>query len=162
MNTITLRGVCAASVFFGLALVLLPDGKERRVASLCVTAALVLMFASLFKSFSWDAYALSLAELRDASETITDSAAAEQKRLNRLVIERECEEYIMDKAREFSLVPVSVKVSARWMPEEVWVPESAVITLEKDGVGRQRLSSLIEAQLGVAEKYQEWKIEKDP
>ena len=162
MNSITLRGICAASVFFGLALALLPEGKERRTASLCVTAALVLMFASLFKSFSWDAYALSLAELRDAAETITDSAAAESIRLNRLVIERECEEYIMDKARELSLVPVSVKVRAAWKAEGVWVPESAVITLEKDGVGRQRLSSLIEAQLGVAGENQEWYFEEDP
>lgn len=162
MNSITLRGICAASVFFGLALALIPEGKERRTASLCVTAALVLMFASLFKSFSWDAYALSLAELREAAETITDSAAAESKRLNRLVIEHECEEYIMDKARELSLVPVSVEVSTSWRAEGVWVPESAVITLEKDGVGRQRLSSLIEAQLGVAGEYQEWNFEENP
>lgn len=63
MSAPTLRGICAASVFFGLALSLLPEGRERRVASLCVTAALVLMLLGLFRTFRWDSYAVSLAEM---------------------------------------------------------------------------------------------------
>ena len=159
MSAPTLRGICAASVLFGLALSLLPEGRERRVASLCVTAALVLMLLGLFRSFRWDGYALSLAEMRSASDAISSDAEGERRELSRLVIEHECGEYILDKAADLSLAVRSVKVSARWSREGVWVPERVSIVLERDGAGRSRLSALIEAQLGIAKADQEWSIE---
>lgn len=159
MSAPTLRGICAASVLFGLALSLLPEGRERRVASLCVTAALVLMLLGLFRSFRWDGYALSLAEMRSASDAISSDAEGERRELSRLVIEQECGEYILDKAADLSLAVRSVKVSARWSREGVWVPERVSIVLERDGAGRSRLSALIEAQLGIAKADQEWSIE---
>lgn len=162
MSTITLRGICAASVFFGIALMLLPEGRPRRVGSLCVTAALVLMFAGLFHSLEWEGYALGLAQMQDAADAISTDAEVVQRRLNRLVIERECEEYIMDKARDCMLPVRRVKVSAAWSREGVWVPERVSITLAEGGEGRARLASLIEAQLGIPESRQEWSIEGDP
>ena len=161
MSAPTLRGICAASVFFGLALTLLPEGRDRRVASLCVTAALVLMLLGLFQTFSWESYAVSLAEMRSASDKIAENAEEGGKALSRLVIERECGEYIMDKAAELTLAVRSVKVNVRWSREGVWVPERAVIVLERDGEGRRRLASLIAAQLGIPEERQEWSVEGD-
>lgn len=161
MSAPTLRAICAASVFFGLALTLLPEGKERRVASLCVTAALVLMLLGLFRSFRWDSYAVSLAQMRSAADAISSDAEAERRQLSRPVIERACEEYIMDKAADLSLAVRSVHVGARWSREGVWVPESVSIALAEDGEGRRRLASLIEAQLGIPERVQEWSIEGD-
>lgn len=158
MSAPTLRGICAASVFFGLALALLPEGRERRIASLCVTAALVLMLLGLFRSFQWDSYAVSLAEMRSAADAIATDAEKERRAFSRLVIERECGEYIMDKAADLSLAVRSVKVSARWSREGVWVPERVSIALENDGEGRARLSSLIEAQLGIPVTCQEWSV----
>ncbi len=159
MSAPTLRGICAASVFFGLALSLLPEGRERRVASLCVSAALVLMLLGLFRGFHWESYAVSLAEMRSAADAISADAESERRELSRPVIERECEEYIMDKAADLSLAVRSVKVSARWSREGVWVPERISVVLAADGGGRARLASLIEAQLGIAEEFQEWSIE---
>jgi len=101
MSSVTLRGICAASVFFGVILTLLPEGKERRVASLCATAALVIMFFSLVFSTDWADYSLSLAQTRDAAALISSSAEESRNRMNRLVIEQECEEYIMDKAAQY-------------------------------------------------------------
>ena len=161
MSTPTLRGICAASVVFGLALTLLPEGRERRVASLCVTAALVLMLLGLFRSFSIESYAVPLAEMRSASESITAEAELSGRELSRPVIEEACGEYIMDKAAELSLAVRSVQVSARWSREGVWVPERAVIVLERNGESRGRLASLIAAQLGIPEERQEWSIEGD-
>ena len=159
MSAPTLRGICAASVFFGLALTLLPEGRDRRVASLCVTAALVLMLLGLFRTFSWESYAISLAEMRSASDEIAENAEEGGKALSRLVIERECGEYIMDKAAELSLAVNRVKVSARWNREGVWVPERAAIVLDRDGESRKKLSSLIAAELGIPEDRQEWSVE---
>ena len=64
----------------------------------------------------------------------------------------------MDKAADLSLAVRSVKVSARWSREGVWVPERVSIALENDGEGRARLSSLIEAQLGIPVTCQEWSV----
>ncbi len=159
MSEVTLRGICAAAVFFGIMLTLLPEGKEKRIASLCVTAGLALMLLGLCRTLDWDSYAVSLAEERSAADTLVSGAEEERRELNRLVIERECGEYIMDKAAEFSLVVRSVKVNARWSRESVWVPESVSIVLTEDGAGRARLASLIEAQLGIPAQAQEWSIE---
>ena len=159
MSAVTLKGICAVSVFFGIALTLLPEGREKRVASLCVTAALALMLLGLCRKIGWESYAVSLSEMRGAAEAISVGAEEERRELNRLVIERECGEYIMDKAADLSLSVRSVRVSARWSREEVWVPERVSIVLSEDGAGRGRLSSLIEAQLGIPAQMQEWSIE---
>ena len=161
MSHVTLKGICAASVFFGVAITLLPEGKERRAASLCVTAALCLMILGLCGAVDWESYAVSLAQTRSAADAISADADAQSRTLNRLVIERSCEEYILDKAAELSLPVRSVKVMLRWSREEVWVPERAEIVLERDAEGRAALSSLIEAQLGIPEQNQEWSIEGD-
>ena len=159
MSAPTLRGICTASVFFGLALSLLPEGRERRVASLCVTAALVLMLLGMFRTFRWDSYAVSLAEMKSSADAISADAQEERRELSRRVIERECGEYIMDKAADLSLTLRSVKVSARWSREGVWVPERVSIVLVQDAPGREKLASLIEAELGIPKQIQEWSIE---
>ncbi|MBR0040335.1 MAG: hypothetical protein IJP64_03045 [Oscillospiraceae bacterium] len=159
MNAVSLKAICAASVFYGVLLTLMPEGKEKRIASMCVTAALTLMLLGLCRSLGWESYAVSLAEAASASETIASDAETQRRELNRLVIERACEEYIMDKAAELSLHIHSVSVSARWSREEVWVPERVKIALAADGDGRERLSSLIEAELGIPERMQEWNLE---
>lgn len=159
MSGVTLRTICAASMFFGVALTLLPEGKERRIASLCATAALVLMLCSLLRGMDWEPYAISLARTREAAARFSTDAEAESRRLNRLVIERECAEYIMDKARECACPLVSVSVRAAWSREGFWVPESAVLTLGGGENGRERLSALIEAQLGIGAESQVWIVE---
>ncbi len=162
MNGTTLRGICTASVFFGLALSLLPEGRERRIASLCATAALVLMLIGLVRTVDWTPYSVSLAEMKSAADSISSDALERQSRMNRFVIERRCEEYIMDKAEELSLPLRSVRVSAKWSGEGVWFPDRVSITLAREAEGSERLSSLIEAQLGIEKKQQEWNIESEP
>ena len=120
-----------------------------------------MMLLGLFRSFSWESYTVSLAELRSASDAFAADAERKGRELSRLVIERECGEYIMDKAAELTLAVRSVKVNVRWSREGVWVPERAVIVLERDGEGRRRLASLIAAQLGIPEERQEWSVEGD-
>lgn len=159
MSFASLRTICAASVFFGVALTLLPEGRERRIASLCATAALVLMFCSLLRGMDWESYALSLAEAREAAAAISSDAQTESQRLNRLVIEKECEEYIMDKAGDCACPLQGVTVSVTWSREGLWVPDSATLRLGSDQTGRERLSALIEAQLGIPLQRQEWIIE---
>ena len=120
------------------------------------------MFIHCFRAADWESYALSLAELRGASDAISASADAQGRQLRRFVIEQECGEYIWDKAVELELEVRDVAVGTAWSEEGVWVPQSAVITLGRDGARRERLSSLIEAQLGIPAARQEWRFEENP
>lgn len=162
MNAITLRGICAASIVYGILLILLPEGKERSIASLCATASLVTMFLSLVMTTNWEGYSLTLAETRDAAAVIESNAEESRNRLSRLVIEQECEEYIMDKATDLGLKLECVEISASWKKEGVWVPERALITAERNADAEAKLASWIEADLGIEAARQEWRYETDP
>ena len=162
MSAITLRGICAASIVYGILLILLPEGKERSIASLCATASLVTMFLSLVMTTNWEGYSLTLAETRDAAAVIESNAEESRNRLSRLVIEQECEEYIMDKAANLGLKLDLVEISCSWDREGVWVPDSVSIMAEEDANAAEKLSSWIEAELGIEASRQEWRNETDP
>ena len=156
----SLRGICIASVLFGILLCLLPEGREKQIASLCATAALVLMLLELVAEVDWGDYALSKAEAESAAASISSSADAQNKELNRFVIERKYEEYIWDKAADLSIRLKRVEVSAAWSGEGVWVPRSVVIGMSGDDPGRRRLAAMIEEHLGIGARDQEWIIEE--
>ena len=160
MNSVSLRAVCMVSVLFGTVLCLLPEGREKQIASLCATAALVLMLLNLVKATDWQLYALSRAEMERAAASISIDADAQSRELNRFVIEQKCEEYIWDKAADLSIRLQSVELTVTWSGEGVWVPQSVVIELPEENPQRKRLASLIEEHLGIAEAYQEWIIEE--
>ena len=162
MSTITLRGICAASIFYGVLLTLLPEGRERSIASLCATASLVTMFLALVVTTNWSGYSLALAQTRDAAAVIESNAEKSRSRLNRLVIEQECEEYIMDKATDLGLKLENVEISCSWNREGVWVPDFVVIGAERDTEAGAKLASWIEAELGIEAVRQEWKSETVP
>lgn len=161
MSGASLRAMCAAAVLFGLVIELLPEGGGKKIASLCASVSLAMMLFGAAGAAKWDGYALSLAEYRAAAAAMRSDAEAQGDRLNRLVIERECEEYIMDKAAELRIELRSADVSAAWSREGVWVPESAVLVAGSESEGLSELSALIESQLGIAAERQEWRIEGD-
>lgn len=161
MNAVTLRGICVTSVLFALVLCLLPEGREKQIASLCATAALVLMLLGLVRQNDWGDYALSLSEARAAADAVSLDADAKSKALNRFVIEQKCEEYIWDKAADLSLPLKDVEIHVQWRDEGVWTPESVRITATEYSQKLERLSGLIEAQLGIPLSRQELEIEND-
>lgn len=162
MNVYSLKSICAGAVFFGLVLTLLPDGRERRITSLCATCALILMLLGCLRSVRWEDYALSLAQAREAAERITSAAEADRERMNRHVIEKECEEYIMDKAKDYGVKLESVQITAAWRREGVWVPDKVRLALAEQSREQLLLGEWIEAQLGIDRKHQEWSIEENP
>ncbi|HAJ65393.1 MAG TPA: hypothetical protein DCM61_02265 [Clostridiales bacterium] len=93
---------------------------------------------------------------------IESNAEKSRSRLSRLVIEQECEEYIMDKAMDLGLQLDCVEISCSWNREGVWVPETVVITTMKGTEAAGKLSSWIEAELGIETARQEWRYETGP
>ena len=152
----SIRQLCAVSLLCGAALSLTPDGGVKKVTQMLCTAVLTLAVLSPLRELDFDVYALETAKLREAEAGITANAEKIEDRLNRIVIERQCEEYIMDKAGELGLDGIDVKVQAQWSLEGLWVPYSAQIIAGADEKAASELAGIIRDDLGIPTERQQW------
>lgn len=152
----TIKQLCALSVFCGLALSLAPEGSVKKAAGICCTVALLSCLVGCIRGFQTEDYALELARYRELGESLAVDAQEEKQRLDRLVIERECAEYILSRAEAEGLPLRQAQVYARWSVEGFWVPRRVLLQGELSAAERERLCALIEAELGVGAAEQEW------
>ena len=145
--------ICAA------ALRLTPEGRVkgvvRLVCAVCMAAALLrpLLGAALV-----EAYPLELARYRAQGAAIAGAGTDIRRELDRDIIERETEAYILDKARAMGAELTAVHVAMRWSTEGVWLPEAAELT----GPYNAALSRLLEAELGIPRAAQNWRAHEEP
>ena len=85
-----------------------------------------------------------------------ESAERIDDRLNRAVIEEQCEEYILDKAEELGANVFGVKVQAQWNLDGLWVPYSAEIDAPDIGSAKTALEGVIQNELGIPAERQMW------
>ena len=128
----------------------------RRIMQLLCTAALTMAILSPIKEIDFDIYALETARLREAEAAINESAERIDDRLNRAVIEEQCEEYILDKAEELGANVSGVKVQAQWNLDGLWVPYSAEIDVPDIGSAKAALEGMIQNELGIPAERQMW------
>ena len=152
----SIRQLCAVSIFCGAAINITPEGGVRRIMQLLCTAALTMAILSPIKEIDFDIYALETARLREAEAAINESAERIDDRLNRAVIEEQCEEYILDKAKELGADVSAVKVQAQWNLDGLWVPYSAEINAPDTGSAKAALEGVIQNELGIPAERQMW------
>jgi len=150
------RQLCALSVFCALALSLMPDGSVKRIAEIGCSLALVLSLAAAIGRLDLGSYTLELSRIRDREEEIRQGSDEIRDRLNRRVMERECEAYVREKAAELGIRDLDVQVTARWNIDGFWQPVSAALRSECEVSLKQRLTERIEAELGIPADKQEW------
>ena len=148
----SIRQLCALSLLCGAALSILPEGGVKRVAEVVCTASLIIAIVSPLK-------ALESARRHDLESSLTADAKAAEQRLNRLVIEQEYEAYIMDKALELGLEGLAVDVEVQWSLEGLWMPYGASISGVCSQTGKEQLSALMAADLGIPYERQRWDSE---
>ena len=146
----SIRQLCAVSIFCGAAINITPEGGVRRIMQLLCTAALTMAILSPIKEIDFDIYALETARLREAEAAINESAEKIDDRLNRAVIEEQCEEYISDKADSMGLA-LEARVTAE-AADGVPVPARVTLTGKKSG----ELSRWLETELGIPAERQVW------
>lgn len=151
--------LCALSLFCGAALSILPEGGVKRVAEVVCTASLILAVINPLKSMDISSYALESAKYHELEASLTADAEKAEQRLNRLVIEQEYEAYIMDKALELGLEGLAVSVEVQWSLDGLWMPYSAGLSGIWDQDGKERLSALMTADLGIPYERQRWDSE---
>jgi len=148
--------LCVLSVFFGLALSLMPEGTVKKLSPAVGAAALLLCLLDGVAAVDTEGLMLDIARYRALSETLTADSEALRERLDRQSIERECQTYIEGKAEELGLHSLSVHVTAQWSAEGFWMPETAELSGSWNERARKRLEGLIEAELGIPAQRQEW------
>lgn len=155
----SIRQLCALSLLCGAALSILPEGGVKRVTEVVCTASLIVALVNPLKALDMGTYALETARLHEMEASLTAEAEAAEQRLNRLVIEQEYEAYIMDKALEFGLEGLAVDVEVQWSLEGLWMPYAANISGAYSQTGKEKLATLMTADLGIPYERQRWDSE---
>lgn len=149
-------GVFSASLLSAIALALCPAGRVRAVLRMVCGLVCAMAIASPLLKLDTEQLAADMARYRRQAEAISLEGEEEMKLLERTYIEEECAAYIGVKAAEKGVMIRGASVQARWDDEGlVWYPWSAVIEGEYD----RELSNIIEQDLGVPGKRQEWRCD---
>ena len=142
-----LRQICVLSVFFGLIMLLVPEGSVKRLTTVLCTVILMTLTIEAAKGFDFDSYALALSRYRDDSAALETQSQLINRELNRSVIEENCEAYIKDKGRMLGTEVQSAEIELQWSMEGLWCPVSVHIYSEREKDAS--LVSLLEAELGI-------------
>ena len=151
-----IREICALSILCGIAMSIMPEGGVKRVASVLCTAVLLTAVLSPLRNMDMDSYALMLTRYREQEAKLAADGEKIRNRLNRAVIESECETYIMDKAAEIGAALTAAKVEAQWSTDGVWVPYAAQLTPSLPPEQAAVLAEKIAADLGIPEERVAW------
>jgi len=128
-----------------------PEGSVKRIMSTVCAALLICAVLQPLKDFDIQQYALELAKIRETEAEILEQGGEMNNRLNRLVIESECESYIKDKAAAAG-IETELKVLAQWSMEGIWVPHEVRLSCAYNS----DLAKLISSELGIPEERQTW------
>ena len=151
-----IRQLCLLSVLCGVAMSLAPEGSVKRILSIACSVVLISAVVQPLAGLDLSTYALELAKNSERKAAFLENSADINDRLNRLVIQQECQTYILDKAGEMGLSLSRVTVLAQWNSAGLWVPYSAELTGTENEAEQRRLGAVIEAELGIPEERQQW------
>ncbi len=156
-----LNAVIYTGVICGIALVITPGGRVKKALTILCGAAMCVAFISPLAGIDLNSYSETLAGFKLEAESFAAQGESYSKNLNRTIIEDECEAYILDKAENLGVQLDEVEVLAVWSDEGYWYPSEAAITGSVSQDQRERMSSCIEAELGISRDNQQWSGEYD-
>ena len=155
-----IREICALSILCGAAMSIMPEGGAKRVAGILTAAILLTAILTPLRSIDLESYALLAARYRQQEAELTAQGEEINERLNRAVIEREYETYIMDKANEMGIDIKEADVEVQWSTEKVWLPYSACIAAHAAPAQRAALEDVVAADLGIPGERVTWKSDE--
>ena len=149
------RALCVLSVLCGVLLSLTPEGNLRRIAELACSCLLIL---SVLKTAGAAEPVLPDIELEVTAreKELSAKAAKTEDELNGLVIQRECEEYIMEKADELGVELSGIVVELQRTEEKEWHPWSVTLEVGTAEGRKSALSGIIRTDLGIPYERQSW------
>lgn len=145
-------GLVGAALFCAVVSELTPEGRTKSVQRLLCGIVMTLSLISPLLDFDFESYAVNLSRYRVEAEAVAAGTGEISNSLSRMFIEEDIEAYILDKAQELGCGLSQVEVELQWSTEGCWYPVSARLT----GQYNSQLSGLIEAELGIGQKRQDW------
>lgn len=152
-----IRRICLFSILCSVTEMLISESSAKQAVKILNTTIAAIMIISFIMTLDMSVLADTIADINSRQSEISASSAETADRLKRMVIQQEAEEYIITRASELGIYPQSVHVDAVWSAGAYWVPYKAVIYC-KDG-STEKLSQIIEAELGISAERQEWHSE---
>ena len=147
-----IKSLCAMSLLCGAAVSLAPEGSAKRMMHLVCSVILIALLLSPLKDLDPAIYSRELARVREREAEFLESGAQAGERLQRSVIEEQCEAYIAEKAAALGMEDPGAAVTARWDTEGFWLPHEAVLSCSYE----ESLARYLEAELGIPEARQQW------
>lgn len=145
-------GLAAAALLCAVCLELTPKGAVKSVQRFLCALVMTLSLISPLLRLQGANYALALARYRSLAQSITARTEEISRSFSRTYIEEECRAYILDKAQELALELHDAVVTLRWSGEGFWYP----VRVQLEGDYHPALSQIIEADLGLGRKEQQW------
>ena len=152
------RTTAAAAVFCGVALLLVPEESEKKAARLVCALVMTLLLIRPLRSL--DTERLSrLLSIRNLQETRlleeTDELSIE---VCRSIIQDKTEEYIWDAAARLGISRLGIRLRLS-EGGDLPCPWSIDLTGEYTDSQQERLSLLLEGELGIPRERQTWSME---
>lgn len=151
-----LHAVIYTGLICGIALVIAPHGRVKKALTILCGVAMCVAFISPLGGIDFESYSEAMAGFKIEAESFAADGESYSKNLNRTIIEDECEAYILDKAESLGAQLDEMEVLAVWSDEGYWYPAEVQIKGNFSQAQRERVSSYIEAELGISADKQQW------
>lgn len=133
----------------------------KQVLRLIAFVSLATAIVSAVVRLDFSSYAAALQRVRSASAW--DAAAAEEqnRNMNRLLIESECNTYIVQRGTELGVPVAEARVTTSWDTQGCWAPERAEIVLSCPYDDTDALRDAITTELGIPGDLQTWSVKDE-
>jgi hypothetical protein len=145
-------GIIIASAAASLIMELTPEGRVKWAVKFSCGIMVSLALLSIVTDFDLGAFSMYMAEYRGNAEKTVSSAQEEAKAETRFIIEEKTAAYILEKA----VGDIDVSVKAKWSEDGYWYPIEAEIRGDVEESERDRLSKIMEGELGISAENQKW------
>ena len=146
-------GVCAAAMICAMILCFAEKGPMEPLLKLI--CGLILTFTLIdpllnISDGNWSALGI---DVRQDAEAAADKGIEQARKSVSQIIKEDAETYIQDKARELGLhLNISIDLSEQSLP----VPESATVKGIIPPYAKQKLTAILEEELGIKRENQKW------
>lgn len=154
-------GLTGAAILTAVAMAVTPEGRVKKVTQLVCGAVVILALISPVVGFDYETFAISAAMYRQQGQEYSQSLEESSAAITRLIIEEECEAYILDKGARAGAGEMTVSVEAQWSEEGCWYPCMAEIKTDADESVKKELCMYIEGELGIPEEKIIWSVDDE-
>ncbi len=145
-----------AAMISAAALSIIPEGRVKKAAELVCGFMMISVMLGIFTDFDYTYFSQNIARYKAEGIEVTENAEKENDRLKRLIIEEETEAYILDKGAELGIETLDAEVKTLWDTDGYWYPSNVTVSADLDAGTKEKLSQIIEADLGVPPDKQHW------